>query len=93
MFFFSSLSLSLIADAAEDAKLAVEYGANGILVSNHGGRQLDGVLATVSVSFKVLQGTENAHFVLILIGGVFAPLHFPLYLIFHLYIYISVVVQ
>jgi (S)-2-hydroxy-acid oxidase len=32
----------------EDAKLAVEYGADAILVSNHGGRQLDGVPATVS---------------------------------------------
>ena len=33
---------------AEDALLAVEHGVDGILVSNHGGRQLDGVLATVS---------------------------------------------
>ena len=33
---------------AEDALLAVEYGVDGIMVSNHGGRQLDGVLATVS---------------------------------------------
>ena len=33
---------------AEDALLAVEHNVDGILVSNHGGRQLDGVLATVS---------------------------------------------
>ena len=33
---------------AEDALLAVEHGVDGILVSNHGARQLDGVLATVS---------------------------------------------
>lgn len=32
---------------AEDARLAVQHGAQGILVSNHGGRQLDGVQATV----------------------------------------------
>ena len=32
----------------EDAKLAVQHGVDGIIVSNHGGRQLDGVLATVS---------------------------------------------
>ena len=32
---------------AEDAKLAADIGVEGILVSNHGGRQLDGVLATV----------------------------------------------
>lgn len=29
-----------------DAKDAVKFGANGIVVSNHGGRQLDGVLST-----------------------------------------------
>jgi (S)-2-hydroxy-acid oxidase len=31
----------------DDAKLAVKYGADGIIVSNHGGRQLDGAPATV----------------------------------------------
>ncbi len=30
----------------EDAKDAVRFGADGIVVSNHGGRQLDGVLST-----------------------------------------------
>ncbi|MVA69458.1 FMN-dependent L-lactate dehydrogenase LldD [Agrobacterium vitis] len=30
----------------EDAKDAVRFGANGIIVSNHGGRQLDGVLSS-----------------------------------------------
>jgi 4-hydroxymandelate oxidase len=32
--------------AAEDARLAVEHGVAGICVSNHGGRQLDGAIAT-----------------------------------------------
>jgi isopentenyl diphosphate isomerase/L-lactate dehydrogenase-like FMN-dependent dehydrogenase len=32
---------------AEDAGLAVEHGAAGVVVSNHGGRQLDGVPATL----------------------------------------------
>jgi 4-hydroxymandelate oxidase len=32
---------------AEDAELAVEHGAAAIVVSNHGGRQLDGVAATL----------------------------------------------
>jgi len=32
---------------AEDAKLAAEHGADAIVVSNHGGRQLDGVVATL----------------------------------------------
>lgn len=31
---------------AEDAKDAVSFGADGIIVSNHGGRQLDGALST-----------------------------------------------
>lgn len=35
--------------AGEDAVEAVNYGVSGILVSNHGARQLDGVPATVSV--------------------------------------------
>jgi isopentenyl diphosphate isomerase/L-lactate dehydrogenase-like FMN-dependent dehydrogenase len=32
---------------AEDAELACDHGAAGIVVSNHGGRQLDGVAATL----------------------------------------------
>jgi len=32
---------------AEDATLAAEHGADAIVVSNHGGRQLDGVVATL----------------------------------------------
>jgi lactate 2-monooxygenase len=31
----------------EDAKLAVEHGADGIIVSNHGGRQLDGAISSL----------------------------------------------
>jgi isopentenyl diphosphate isomerase/L-lactate dehydrogenase-like FMN-dependent dehydrogenase len=34
---------------AEDAILAVNAGADGIMVSNHGGRQLDGCLSTIDV--------------------------------------------
>ncbi len=30
----------------EDARDAVRFGADGIVVSNHGGRQLDGVLSS-----------------------------------------------
>ena len=33
----------------EDAKLAVKHGVDGIIVSSHGGRQLDTVPATVSI--------------------------------------------
>ena len=31
----------------EDARLAVEHGAAGVVVSNHGGRQLDGTAAAI----------------------------------------------
>jgi L-lactate dehydrogenase (cytochrome) len=34
---------------AEDARRAVDAGADGIVVSNHGGRQLDGSPATIRV--------------------------------------------
>lgn len=38
---------------SEDAVLAVKHGVRGIIVSNHGGRQLDCVPATVSYSVVV----------------------------------------
>ena len=31
----------------DDAKIAVEHGVDGIIVSNHGGRQLDGAISTL----------------------------------------------
>lgn len=40
---------------ADDAQEAVKIGVNGILVSNHGARQLDGVPATVSTGANMLQ--------------------------------------
>jgi len=33
--------------SAEDVALAIKYGLDGVIVSNHGGRQLDGVPATL----------------------------------------------
>lgn len=33
----------------DDAVLAIEHGVDGIIVSNHGGRQLDGAVATLDV--------------------------------------------
>ena len=35
---------------AEDARLAVQHGVDGIIVSCHGGRQLDTVPASVSIT-------------------------------------------
>ena len=31
----------------DDAKLAIEHGVNGLIVSNHGGRQVDGAISTI----------------------------------------------
>jgi isopentenyl diphosphate isomerase/L-lactate dehydrogenase-like FMN-dependent dehydrogenase len=32
---------------AEDAEKSIAAGASGVIVSNHGGRQLDGAMATI----------------------------------------------
>lgn len=44
---------------AEDAQAAVAAGADGIVVSNHGGRQLDGVPSTVSVLPAIAAAVER----------------------------------
>jgi 4-hydroxymandelate oxidase len=43
----------------EDARLAVEHGADGIVVSNHGGRQLDRVSAPVDVLEEVVDAVDG----------------------------------
>jgi lactate 2-monooxygenase len=43
----------------EDAELAIKYGADGIIVSNHGGRQLDGAVATLDVLPDICDVTQN----------------------------------
>ena len=40
---------------AEDAVLAAEAGVDGVVVSNHGGRQLDGVAATLDALPEVVE--------------------------------------
>ena len=44
---------------AEDAVLAVESGVDAIVVSNHGGRQLDGIAATVDVLPEVVEAVAG----------------------------------
>jgi isopentenyl diphosphate isomerase/L-lactate dehydrogenase-like FMN-dependent dehydrogenase len=44
---------------AEDARLAVEHGASAIVVSNHGGRQLDGVPATIEALEEVVEAVDG----------------------------------
>jgi len=45
--------------SGEDGALAVEHGAVGVVVSNHGGRQLDGVLASVDALPDVVDEVEG----------------------------------
>jgi isopentenyl diphosphate isomerase/L-lactate dehydrogenase-like FMN-dependent dehydrogenase len=54
---------------AEDARLACEHGAAAVVVSNHGGRQLDGVPASLDVLEEVVDAVGGRAEVL-LDGGV-----------------------
>jgi isopentenyl diphosphate isomerase/L-lactate dehydrogenase-like FMN-dependent dehydrogenase len=49
----------------EDAQLACEHGAAGVVVSNHGGRQLDGVSATIDALPEVVEAVDDRIEVLI----------------------------
>ena len=50
---------------AEDAELAVEHGAAGVVVSNHGGRQLDRALATADALPEVVDAVDGRAAVLV----------------------------
>lgn len=54
---------------AEDACRAIEAGANAIVVSNHGGRQLDGVPATLRVLPEVIAAV-NGRVEVLMDGGI-----------------------
>jgi isopentenyl diphosphate isomerase/L-lactate dehydrogenase-like FMN-dependent dehydrogenase len=43
----------------EDAALAIEHGVDGIIVSNHGGRQLDGAPATLDALPEVVEAVDG----------------------------------
>jgi isopentenyl diphosphate isomerase/L-lactate dehydrogenase-like FMN-dependent dehydrogenase len=51
--------------AAEDAALAVEHGAAGVVVSNHGGRQLDCAVATAEALAEVVEAVDQRGAVLV----------------------------
>ena len=55
--------------AVEDAKLAREHGCDGIMVSNHGGRQLDGAVAPLRV-LPEIAAEVGRDMTVILDGGV-----------------------
>jgi isopentenyl diphosphate isomerase/L-lactate dehydrogenase-like FMN-dependent dehydrogenase len=44
---------------AEDARLACEHGAAGVVVSNHGGRQLDGSIASLEALPEVVEAVDG----------------------------------
>jgi 4-hydroxymandelate oxidase len=54
---------------ADDAVKAVEYGAKAIVVSNHGGRQLDGAIASVDALPEIVAAV-NGQIEVLLDGGV-----------------------
>jgi isopentenyl diphosphate isomerase/L-lactate dehydrogenase-like FMN-dependent dehydrogenase len=45
---------------AEDAVLATEHGVDAIWVSNHGGRQLDGVAASIDALPEIVEAVGGA---------------------------------
>jgi 4-hydroxymandelate oxidase len=54
---------------SEDADLAVEHGVDAVIVSNHGGRQLDGTRATVSALPEIVD-TIGGRVEVLLDGGI-----------------------
>lgn len=53
----------------DDARMAVEAGASGIIVSNHGGRQLDDAMATIDALPRIVEAVKGRVEVLV-DGGV-----------------------
>jgi lactate 2-monooxygenase len=49
---------------AEDARLALDHGVDGLVVSNHGGRQVDGAVAALDALVEVREAVGDAATVL-----------------------------
>jgi lactate 2-monooxygenase len=49
----------------DDARKAVDHGVNGIVVSNHGGRQLDGELGTLDALPSVVEAVDGKSSVIV----------------------------
>ena len=45
--------------APADALLALEHGVNGIIVSNHGGRQLDSTITSIDALYPITQAVAG----------------------------------
>lgn len=54
----------------EDARLAVEHGADAIVVSNHGGRQLDRVYPTLYMLKEIAPALKGSSVKILLDGGI-----------------------
>jgi lactate 2-monooxygenase len=44
---------------ADDAKKAIDFGMDGIIVSNHGGRQVDGAISTIEALPAIVDAVKN----------------------------------
>lgn len=44
---------------SDDAIMALEHGVDGIIVSNHGGRQLDGAVSTLDSLPSICESIQN----------------------------------
>jgi lactate 2-monooxygenase len=44
---------------SDDARKAIDYGMDGIIVSNHGGRQVDGCISTIDALPSVVNTVQN----------------------------------
>jgi len=53
---------------AEDAQCALDHGINGVIVSNHGGRQVDGAVAALDALVEVRDALPSA--VVLMDGGI-----------------------
>jgi isopentenyl diphosphate isomerase/L-lactate dehydrogenase-like FMN-dependent dehydrogenase len=53
---------------ADDARLALEHGVDGVVVSNHGGRQVDGAVASLDALVEVRDALPEA--VVLMDGGI-----------------------
>jgi isopentenyl diphosphate isomerase/L-lactate dehydrogenase-like FMN-dependent dehydrogenase len=56
--------------SVEDARRAHEAGADAIVVSNHGGRQLDNLPATIEVLPEIAEALRGANMPILIDGGV-----------------------
>jgi 4-hydroxymandelate oxidase len=54
----------------EDARLAAQLGVAGLIVSNHGGRQLDGAVATLDALPEIVAATNGTNLDIIVDGGI-----------------------